>query len=101
MTLSDLIRKDLGIIRPEDLSDSQLDKVFQGPFCRNCLRSLVSFELTDGDKAVRQQCRHCLLAWRMDPTNPTVPLRHLKREVYELLDAEFRKTGSIGQKGHS
>ncbi len=96
MTLTDLIWKELGIVQPGDLSDHQLDKVFQGPFCRNCLRSLVALEPVDGERSVRHQCRHCLLSWRVDPTTTTSPLRQLKRELYQLLDVEYRKTGAIG-----
>ena len=96
MTLPDLIWKELGIVHPEDLSDQQLHKVFQGPFCRNCLRSLVVSEPVDGERLVRHQCRHCLLSWRVDPTTSTIPLRQLKRDLYKLLDVEYRKTGAIG-----
>lgn len=96
MTLTDLIWKDLGIIQPLDLPDHHFDKVFQGPFCRNCLRSLVALKLVDGERVVRHQCRHCLLPWRVDPTTTTTPLRKIKRELYQLLDAEYRKSGTIG-----
>ena len=96
MTLTDLIWKELGIVLPSDLPNQRLERVFQGPFCRNCLRSLVVPELVDGERSVRYQCRHCLLSWRMDPAAPTMPLRQLKKELYELLDAEYRKTGAIG-----
>ena len=96
MTLTDLIWKELGVVQPSDLPDQQLDKVFQGPFCRNCLRSLIVPELIDGERSVRHQCRHCLLSWRVDPTTTTVPLRQLKKELYKLLDAEYRETGAIG-----
>ena len=98
MTLTDLIWKELGIVQPWDLSDQQIHKVFQGPFCRNCLRSLVALNLVDGERSVRHQCRHCLLSWRVDPTTTTVPLCRLKRELYEMLDAEYRKTGAIGMR---
>lgn len=96
MTLTDLIWKELGIVQPWDLSDHQLDKVFQGPFCRNCLRSLVAMKLVDGERSVRHQCRHCLLSWRVDPTTTAIPLPQFKRELYELLDVEYRKAGAIG-----
>ncbi|MDX1410756.1 MAG: hypothetical protein R3351_01240 [Nitrospirales bacterium] len=96
MTLTDLIWKELGIVQPWDLSDQQLHQVFQGPFCRNCLRSLIVSKPVDGERVVRHQCRHCLLSWRVDPTTPTIPLGRLKRELYEMLDAEYRKTGAIG-----
>lgn len=96
ITLTDLLWKELGIVHPQDLTDHQLDKVFQGPFCRNCLRSLVAMDFDEGEKSVRYQCRHCSLTWRVDQISPTIPLRRFKRELYELLDAEYRKTGKIG-----
>ena len=96
ITLTDLLWKELGIVDPQDLTNHQLDKVFQGPFCRNCLRSLVAMNFNEGEKSVRYQCRHCSLTWRVDPISPTIPLRLFKRELYELLDAEYRKTGTIG-----
>ena len=96
MTITDLIWKELGISHPEDLSNHQLDKIFQGPFCRNCLRSLVAQGLIDGERSVRHQCRHCFHSWRVDSTTTTIPLHQLKRDLYELLDAEYRKSGTIG-----
>jgi len=99
ITLSDLIWKELGIVHPQNLTDHQLDTVFQGPFCRNCLRSLVTMDFNEGEKSVRYQCRHCSLSWRVDHTSLTIPLCQFKRELYELLDAEYRKTGTIGLRG--
>ena len=96
ITLADVIWKELGIVQPWDISDHPLDIIFQGPFCRNCLRSLVSMALVEGERSVRYQCRHCLLSWRVDPTTTAIPLRQFKRELYALLDAEYRKTGAIG-----
>jgi hypothetical protein len=98
ITLADVIWKELGIVQPGEISDHQLDKIFQGPFCRNCLRSLVSMEPVEGERSVRHQCRHCLLSWRVDPTTTAIPLHQFKRELYALLDAEYRKTGAIGLK---
>ena len=96
MTLTDLFLKELGIVQPLEVSDRQLERVFQGPFCRNCLRSLVVSKPVDGEKLVRLQCRHCLLSWRVEPSTTTMPLRQLKRELYELLDTEYRNRGTIG-----
>lgn len=95
MTLTDLFLKELGIVDPLEVSDHKLEKVFHGPFCRNCLRSLVISNPVDGEKLVRHQCRHCLLSWRVEPTNTAMPLPQLKRELYELLDTEYRNKGTI------
>ena len=97
VTLTDLIWKGLGIVQPWDLPDHRIDKVLQGPFCRNCLRSLVtSDDHIEGVRSVRHQCRHCSLSWRADPDSSTVSLLQFKRELYELLDTEYRRNGTIG-----
>lgn len=95
ITLTDNIWKELGVVQPTDLPDNLIDKILQGPFCRNCLRSLVASVLVDGERSVRHQCRHCSLSWRVDPESSTVPLRQFKREIYELLDAEYRRKGAV------
>ena len=96
VTVTEAIWKGLGTVNPSDLTDEQIDRVFQGPFCRNCLRSLIAREIAEKGKSVRHQCRHCSLSWRMDPTASTSPLWDFKRELFELLDAEYRATGGIG-----
>ena len=97
VTLTDLIWKGLGIVQPWDLPDHQIDKVLQGPFCRNCLRSLVASENHENEERfIRHQCRHCSLSWRTDSDSSTVSLLQFKREVYELLDTEYRRNGKIG-----
>ena len=97
VTLTDMIWKGLGIVQPWDLPDHRIDKVLQGPFCRNCLRSLVtSDDHEEGERFIRHQCRHCLLSWRSDPESSMVSLPQFKRELYELLDTEYRRNGTIG-----
>ena len=96
MTLTDLIWGELGIVSPGDLSDQQINKVLQGPFCRNCLRSLIISQRDTSNPEARSQCRHCLLTWRWDPHSSTVSVVQLKREIYQGLFEEYRKTGRIG-----
>ena len=89
VTLTDQIWHELGQANPQDLPDSQISKFIQGPFCRNCLRSLVVHNAKDHEKFVRAQCRYCSLAWREDSSLP-MSLRQIKREAYEYLDAAYR-----------
>ena len=96
VTLTDYIWKDLGIVPSWDLTDSQIDKVVRGPFCRNCLHSLVDSNVGQGERRVRPRCRHCSLSWREASGSSSRTLPQFKREVYELLDTEYRNTGRIG-----
>ena len=91
VTLSDQIVNELGMIHPQELPDSQIGQMIQGPFCRNCLRSLVIQNSMEKEKSVRTQCRYCSLAWREESQVP-LPLLQIKREVYEYLDAAYRNT---------
>ena len=91
VTLTDQIWHELGLKSPQHLPDSQIEKLIQGPFCRNCLRSLVIQNIKDGEKSVRAQCRYCSLAWREDSA-PPLSLRQVKREVYDYLDAAYRNS---------
>ena len=96
VTLSDFIWKDLGIVPSWDLTDSQIDKVVRGPFCRNCLHSLVESNFLQGERRVRPQCLHCSLSWREPSESSMMTLPQFKRELYDLLDTEYRNTGRIG-----
>ena len=95
VTLTDLIWKDLGIVQSWDLTDSQIDKVVRGPFCRNCLHSLVGSYFGQGERHVRPQCLHCSLTWREPSGSSMMTLPQFKREVYEWLDTEYRNTGRM------
>lgn len=95
MTVSDLIQRELGVEEPWDLSDYQIDRLLQGPFCRHCLRSLVARDQETGERFIRPQCRHCSLPWRVDRDPARLPLTRFKRELYEMLDTEYRTYGSI------
>lgn len=91
VTLMDQIWSELGIVNPQDLQDSQIHKWIQGPFCRNCLRSLVVQSAKGHGKTVRTQCRYCTLPWREDAAAP-LSLVQVKREVYEYLDGAYRNS---------
>ena len=96
VTLTDFIWKGLGIVQAWDLTDSHIDKMVRGPFCRNCLHSLVDANWGHLERRVRLQCRHCALSWRTATESTMVTLPQFKRELYELLDTEYRNTGRIG-----
>jgi len=89
VTLTSKIWDGLGKAPQEDLSDLQIRQYIQGPFCRNCLRSLVVDGEADDDKSVRAQCRYCSLIWRKDSRTP-LPLSQVKREIYDYLDTAYR-----------
>ena len=91
VTLMDQLWHELGIVNPQDVQDSEIHKWIQGPFCRNCLRSLVLHGEKEHEKSVRTQCRYCSLSWREASTVPLSLLR-VKREVYEYLDATYRSS---------
>ena len=90
ITLTDQIWQGLGIVNPQDLQDGQIHQFIQGPFCRNCLRSLVVDNTENDERTVRAQCRYCSLAWRED-SGTLLSLRQVKREAYEYLDTASRK----------
>ena len=89
VTLTDKMVHELGMLPPQELPDSQIGQMIQGPFCRNCLRSLVIQNSVEEEKSVRTQCRYCSLAWREESPIP-LSLLQIKREVYEYLDAAYR-----------
>jgi hypothetical protein len=95
MTLADGIWGQLGIVSPGDLTDAHLDRLLQGPFCRNCLRSLVVVDTNFRERQVRFKCHNCSLTWNKNSETSTMSLAQLKRVVFEQLDAEYRKSGGI------
>jgi len=94
VTLTDQIWHGLGKVNPQDLSDLQIRQYIQGPFCRNCLRSLVVDGVEDDGKSVRAQCRYCSLVWRKDSNSPLL-LGQVKREIYDYLDAAYRNRENV------
>ncbi|MCA9471845.1 MAG: hypothetical protein MRJ96_05210 [Nitrospirales bacterium] len=89
VTLTDRIWDELGMGRSAKLSDSEIGQFIQGPFCRNCLRSLAIQVSVGAEKSIRAQCRYCSLAWREESSSPLL-LREFKREAFEYLDAAYR-----------
>ncbi len=95
VTLMEQIWSELGIVNARDVQDSQIHKWIQGPFCRNCLRSLVVQGEKSHEKFVRSQCRYCSLPWREASASP-ISLVFIKREVYEYLDIACRRSRERG-----
>ncbi len=91
VTLMDQLWHELGIVNPQDVQDPQIHKWIQGPFCRNCLRSLVVHGDKEHEKTVRTQCRYCSLSWR-EASTVSLSLLRVKREVYEYLDVAYRSS---------
>jgi len=96
LTFTDRLWDILGIANPSQLTDEHIDKILQGPFCRNCLRSLIARSPQDGNRHLQTTCRHCSLIWRSPPDAPSLSLLKWKRHVYNRLDAEYREKGAIG-----
>lgn len=89
VTLTGQVWHGLGTGNPQDLSDLHIRQYIQGPFCRNCLRSLVVRGADKGEQTVRTQCRYCSLVWRKD-SDSLIPLSQVKREIYDYLDTASR-----------
>ncbi|RMH32721.1 MAG: hypothetical protein D6690_13245 [Nitrospirae bacterium] len=100
VAVTDFIWLELGVNDPVRLTDQQLDRCLQGPFCRQCLRSLVFTDEKRG-RQVRTRCQYCFLTWRYDHPAEPIPLARFKRMIYEMLDAEFRQTGALAERGES
>lgn len=96
LTFTDRLWEILGIAIPNQLTDEQIDKVLQGPFCRNCLRSLVARSPQAGSRRLQTTCQHCSWVWQDHSDSPSLPLVEFKRHVYDRLDAEYRQKGYIG-----
>lgn len=98
VAVTDFIWRELGTSDSRALTDHQLDRCLQGPFCRHCLRSLV-FTDEKQERRVHARCQYCLLTWRNDYPTPSISLARFKRMIYETLDAEVRQTGTLTEHG--
>jgi|GEM_PF-5018588 len=96
VTFTDRLWDILGIAVPNQVTDEQIAKALHGPFCRNCLRSLIARSPRDGSRCIQTTCRHCSLLWQDHSIPPSLPLLEFKRQVYDQLDAEYRRKGYIG-----
>jgi hypothetical protein len=96
LTLSDALWTHLGISRVEDIEDSLIDSVLQGPFCPVCLKRWVGRNRSKNSMEVPAQCRHCGVSWdRQGTVALPISLVELKRKVYDKLDEEYRARGTI------
>ena len=85
-TLSDTIWFKKGVAANEDVKDDQVQSMVQGPFCRGCLKRLVE-RVPAQILYVPAQCHNCGLSWSLHELDyPEMPLRDLKRMVYDMLD---------------
>ena len=96
LTLSDALWAHLGISRVEDIEDSLIDSMLQGPFCPVCLKRCVARDRSKNAMEVPAQCRHCAVSWdRQGMVGLPISLVQLKRGVYDKLDEEYRAGGTI------
>ena len=87
-TLSDSIWFKTGVVANEDVEDDQVQSMVQGPFCRECLKRLVE-RVPAQIIYVPAQCHNCGLSWSIGELDyPEMPLRDLKRIVYNMLDQQ-------------
>ena len=85
-TLSDSFWFQMGVVPNEDVEDDQVQSMVQGPFCRGCLKRLVG-RVPAQISYVPAQCHNCGLSWSLHELDyPEMPLRDLKRMVYDMLD---------------
>lgn len=91
-TLSDSIWANLGVIPRDDLENGQVQAMVQGPFCQFCLKRLVGRNPVLAVE-VPVQCRYCGLSWsNQGSESQPILLIDLKRQVYDNLDREFRRS---------
>jgi hypothetical protein len=96
LTLSDALWAHLGISRVEDIEDSLIDSMLQGPFCPVCLKRWMGRDRSKNAMEVPAQCRHCGVSWdRQGMVDLPISLVQLKRGVYDKLDEEYRAAGTI------
>ena len=86
-TFSDSIWSYVEVNPREILSDSQVQAMVQGPFCRNCLKRLTRRNPVHAAE-VPAQCHYCGLSWNNAASvNLPVSLADLKRRLVTALNA--------------
>lgn len=94
-TLSDSIWFQMGVVSNEDVEDDQVQSMVQGPFCRGCLKRWVG-RVPAQISYVPAQCHNCGLSWSIhELDDPEMPLRDLKRMVYDMLDQKVRMSRNV------
>jgi hypothetical protein len=96
LTISDALWAHLGNSRVEDIEDSLIASLLQGPFCPVCLKRWVGRDWSKNAMEVPAQCRHCGVSWdRQGTIDLPISLVQLKVRVYDKLDEEYRAGGTI------
>jgi hypothetical protein len=86
-TLSDSVWSYIEEIPREDLVDSQVQVMVQGPFCRHCLKRLIRKNRVHAAE-VPAQCHYCGLTWNTAESEKLpVSLVDLKRRLMTALSA--------------
>ena len=99
LTLGDALWGHLGMSRIDTIEDRVIDSALQGPFCPVCLKRVVGRNRTNLSECIPPHCRHCGVSWdSQDPVDLNISLVDLKRQVYALLDQEYRANGIIQPK---
>lgn len=94
-TLSDSMWFQTGVVPNEEVEDDQVQSMVQGPFCRGCLKRLVGRGPAQ-ISYVPAQCHNCGLSWSIhELDDPEMPLRDLKRMVYNMLDQKVRMNRNV------
>lgn len=97
-SLTDSIATYLGVHDPIRVPFHVMDTFVHGPFCVKCDHTLVIERHGDGfatepRRLIVNPCPHCNHRWSKNHIE--VPLGDAKREIYQALDAEFRRTKGI------
>jgi len=86
-TLSDSVWSYIEEVSREDLMDSQVQVMVQGPFCRHCLKRLIRKNRVHAAE-VPAQCHYCGLPWNNAESDKLpVSLVDLKRRFITALSA--------------
>jgi hypothetical protein len=94
-TLSDSNWFQMGVVSNEDVEDDQVQSMAQGPFYRGCLKRWVG-RVPAQASYVPAQCHNCGLFWSIHELDDSeMPLRDLKRMVYDMLDQKVRMSRNV------
>ena len=90
-TLSDALWSYVGVKTLQDIGESQVVALIQGPFCRMCLKKMVGRHRGQMGSGIPRQCRFCGVPWNYPDSEEIPPTEvRLKGEVYEFLDRQQR-----------
>ncbi len=90
-TLSDALWSFVGMKTLDDISESQLVSLIQGPFCRMCLKRMAGRTGGKAGTLLPANCRFCGVPWILPDEQEGPPSDiELKRGLYEFLDQKWR-----------